>query len=159
MPWKPCHPPVSVQVRAWLAEARSCGMEFDDAWAAMLRRTTNQSEATTRTPVYFPHATIARHAELEALEATKPEWCAAYIREPTRLSTALERALQAMDDIDDDSTYVTVGVVRQGYVRPCAGVGSQGPRSGRMAPMDSSAIFTAMLKRNDAARRDLQVAA
>ncbi len=74
-----------VQLRESLAESRRAGLPFEEAWQRALGAPTVREKG-----VRMPHATRERRAYLEAFEATRSEWKAAYLGVSTRLSRVLE---------------------------------------------------------------------
>jgi hypothetical protein len=67
-----------------LADARRRGIGFDEAWFFALG-----APSVATKGVRLPHATSARRPWLDAFEATREEWRAAYEGRDTALSLAL----------------------------------------------------------------------
>jgi hypothetical protein len=76
---------VPEQVRLALLDRRARGMDFHTAWAEVV----STASTTGRQPVKLPHATVHRRQWIEALTATKAEWEACWLGEPTAFSEAV----------------------------------------------------------------------
>jgi hypothetical protein len=85
----------------FLRESRAGGLSFDEAWSAAL------TTPTLARGIRFPHATSLRREYLDAFEATKPEWAAAYESRETRLSRALEQLAELV--IEDSTSSARIG--------------------------------------------------
>jgi hypothetical protein len=112
------HPLVPVQVRAGLLECRARGLDFDEGWDVTVG--TQRRRGTVR----YPHSTEERRGWKAALAATRSAWEAAYNREPTGLSLALDELTEAFDQ---STAAVPIRQewrrpVRQGFVLPPRGI-------------------------------------
>jgi hypothetical protein len=147
MPAPPKYDPPCEQARAGLERARAQGLSFNEAWDRVVGRVGKPGE------VQFAHATTSRRSWREILEATRPEWQAAYDGVPS----ALSRALAALEALDESTFAVPAGsgAMREVFVPGSVSVRGRGMNG---LGLDSRKVLDGLFRRNDA-RRALQTAA
>jgi hypothetical protein len=113
VPARPKFPSPEVQLRAILADARRRGIGFDEAWFFALG-----APSVAEKGVRLPHATEQRRPWLDAFDATREEWRAAFEGRDTALSVAL-REIEARS-LPDSSRQARVASLTGGITDDAA---------------------------------------